>query len=101
MLDLTIPVWRIGETLLYVARLARLFGEDPEIAYRIEYTGLKGRKMKSIFEWRYMSYDRECVGDSLALQGKTWASVLDDNIDEVLLQPDAALRGIQFRATDR
>jgi hypothetical protein len=86
ILDLTIPIWRIGETLLHVARFARLFGEDPEIAYRIEYTGLKGRKMKSIFSSRYLSYERECVVDSVLMQGKTQASVLDDNIDEVLLQ---------------
>jgi len=84
-IDLTMPIWRVGETLFYVARLAKLFGEDPEISMRIQYTGLKGRHMVSIFNWRYMSYDRECFVDAVRMQGQARASVIEDNLAEVLL----------------
>jgi hypothetical protein len=84
-IDLGMPVWRVGETLLYMARLAKLSGEDPEISIRVEYSGLKGRHMVSIFEWRYLSYDRECFVDAVKMQGQARASLLEDNLDEVLL----------------
>jgi len=83
-IDLTIPIWRVGETLLYVARLAKLLGENPEISIRIQYNGLKGRRMVSIFEWRYPSYDRECFVDTVKMQGQAHASVIEDNLAEVL-----------------
>lgn len=84
-LDLTIPIWRIGETLLYMARIATLFGEDPEISIFVEYRGLMNRKMKSLFEWRYLSYDRECAVDSVVMKGQARASVIHENTVEVLL----------------
>ena len=82
---MTIPIWRIGETLLYVARLAKLFGEDPEVSILVEYRGLMNRKMKSLFDWRYMSYDRECVVDKVTMQGQARASRIEENTVEVLL----------------
>jgi hypothetical protein len=75
----------VGETLLYVGRLAKLFGEDPEISIRIQYDGLKGRRMVSLFEWSYLSYDRECFVDMVTMQGRARASVIEDNLAEVLL----------------
>jgi hypothetical protein len=84
-LDLVMPIWRIGETILYVARLAKLFGEDPEVSIFVEYHGLMNRKMKSIFGDRYLSYDRDCVVDKVAMQGQARASVLEENTVEVLL----------------
>jgi hypothetical protein len=83
--DLTMPIWRIGETLLYVARLAKLCGVDPEISMRIKYSNLKGRRMKSIFDFRYMSYDRECYVDEIELRGLARSSIVDDNLEEILL----------------
>jgi hypothetical protein len=84
-INLTMPVWRVGETLLYVARLAKLFGEDPDISIRIQYNGLKRRRMVSIFDWRYLSDDRECYVDTVKLQGQARASVIEDNLVEVLI----------------
>jgi hypothetical protein len=84
-LDLTLPIWRIGETLLYVARLAKLFGDEPEISILVQYRSLMNRKMKSLFDRRYLSYDRQCVVDSVTLRGQAKASVIEDNTVEVLL----------------
>lgn len=85
VLDLTTPIWRIGETILYVARYAELFADDPEIAMQIEYRGLAGRELRSIFDQRYLSYDRRCVIDSLVIRGQQRASVITDNTVEVLM----------------
>jgi len=84
VIDYTIPIWRIGETLLYVARLAKLFGDDPEVLIRVKYVGLKGRKLRSIFEARYLSYDRECFVDTVSLEGRARGSAIEDNLDELL-----------------
>ena len=84
-IDLTVPVWRVGETLLYVARMAKLFGEDPEISMRIQYNALKGRRMVSVFGSHYLSYDRECYVETVKLQGQARASIIEDNLAEVLI----------------
>jgi hypothetical protein len=83
-IDYALPIWRVGETLFYAARLAKTFGNDPEISIRIEYSGLKGRRMRSLFESRYLSMDRECFVDTVKLQGQARASVIEDNLAEVL-----------------
>lgn len=41
--------------------------------------------MVSIFEWRYLSYDRECFVDTVKIQGLARASIIEDNLAEVLL----------------
>jgi hypothetical protein len=41
--------------------------------------------MVSIFERHYLSYDRECFVDTVKMQGQARASVIEDNLAEVLL----------------
>lgn len=48
--DTTLPIWRLGETLLHAARLAQHLSDDPhatQMRVRALYTGLKGRVLKS------------------------------------------------------
>lgn len=46
VLDLTLPVWRIGECLLFIQRLATEFGAaDSAVSVRCEWTGLNGRAL--------------------------------------------------------
>lgn len=50
ILDMTLPVWTLGEGLLHAARLAKLMKrKDGEITvhFRILYTGLSGRLLRS------------------------------------------------------
>ena len=51
ILDTTLPVWRIAEGLLHAARLAKLLARTPETSisarFRIYYTGLSGRVLRS------------------------------------------------------
>jgi hypothetical protein len=39
-----LSIWRVGEAILHVQRLAQLFGDDPAVIVRCRYTGLRGRR---------------------------------------------------------
>jgi hypothetical protein len=84
-IDLVMPIWRIGETLLYVARVAREFGDDPEISMSITYSGLMNRVMRNVFGGRYLSYDRQCIVDVISMRGRERASVIEENTSEVMV----------------
>ncbi|PWJ89534.1 putative DNA-binding protein [Mesorhizobium loti] len=84
-IDLTLPIWRVGETLLFVARVAKQFEEDPEIAIRIQYSGLQGRELKSLFDWRAPLFERDIHVDTIVLQGRAKASQILDTTSEVVL----------------
>jgi hypothetical protein len=43
--DFTLPIWRVAEALLFVARFGALLEEAPLIAVRCHYFGLKGRAL--------------------------------------------------------
>ncbi|MFT3907010.1 MAG: hypothetical protein QM718_11945 [Steroidobacteraceae bacterium] len=44
--DLTLPVWRVGECLLFIERLANALGAgDSTVSVRVEWTGLHGREL--------------------------------------------------------
>lgn len=84
LFDVTLPIWRIGEALLYVSRLAKLFDQNPRIYIRLHYEGLRGRELVSlnrdvtIFEGR-ISNDGE-----VQLETEATAAELEDNLAEVL-----------------
>ena len=44
--DISLPVWRLGEVLLYAASMARQLGNpSAKVVFQIEYTGLAGRQL--------------------------------------------------------
>jgi transcriptional regulator with XRE-family HTH domain len=48
--DLTLPIWRIGETFLHAAKLAKLIARNPaetKVRLRVLFTGLNGRDLRS------------------------------------------------------
>ena len=85
ILDITLPIWRIGEAMLYASRLARLFDSgDPDILVRCNYYGLRGRRLDCLTPGRHFSFDRICNDDNAALQAQATATQMDDNLVEVL-----------------
>ena len=53
--DITLPVWRAGETLLQAEHLASILCEGPAvIRFAAEYTGLGGRSLVSLSGRRYV-----------------------------------------------
>ena len=85
ILDVTMPIWMVGEAMLYASRLARLFGDgDPDILMRCCYYGLRGRRLDCLVPGRYFSSNRICNDDNAELQTQATASQMDDNLIEVL-----------------
>lgn len=83
--DATMPIWRVGETMLYVARLARTYEGDAEIRMRAEYTGLKGRQIASIFDRMYAIRRGTSMSDRKVLEMQVTTTQIEDNLAEVLL----------------
>jgi hypothetical protein len=83
-IDVTLPVWRVGETILYVGRLAAIFGKDLSFLVRCRFTGLEGRILTSIQGNRMMFDERRCVDSEVIVEREITVSQSQDNLVEVL-----------------
>ena len=83
-LDVTLPVWRIGELLIFIARLATRFDDVEAISVRATFTGLRGRHLTSINGRRWMSEGWACQTDQVSLNGRATVAQLTDNLPEFL-----------------
>lgn len=84
LLDMTMPIWRVGEALLYASRLAHLFGNVPKIFFRVEYAGLRNRELGLLTRMGARRAGHVSDEDTLALEGQATAAEMDDNLVEVL-----------------
>lgn len=83
--SLTTPIWRLGDALLFVARLARQWSDDPTILFKAEYHGLNGRELRVLDRNRGpLSYARISQTETVVVRGETSASQILDNTEEVL-----------------
>ena len=83
-IDVTLPIWRVGEAMLHVARLARSFDENPTMVVRCRYTALQNRILTSV-EHRRTIFDNHICSDSEAIiETQATATEIDDNLAEVL-----------------
>lgn len=88
--DVTLPVWRVGETLLFASRIARLFGDNPEILIVCRYTGLRNRRLVSMTGFLDILSEQSSADDTVTLETQATAHQIEDNLVEVLhpmLQP--------------
>ena len=82
--NIVIPIWRIGEALLFVARFAECFDSGGQIAVLCRFTGLNGRRLVST-DWRIPP-----IGSQISRTGEvsqeTQAAVsqIQDNLAEVV-----------------
>lgn len=83
-MDATSPIWRIGETLLFIARLAGREGTNPLIKIRVEYTGLKGRTMAIYFDFGISMRPGVSAMDVIVLEGQATVAEVSENLPEVL-----------------
>jgi hypothetical protein len=89
-LDLVLPIWRVGETLLFASRVARLFGDNPEILMTCQYNGLRNRRLVSLTHFLNILDWQGCADDNVTLETRATAQQVEDNLVEVLhptLQP--------------
>jgi hypothetical protein len=83
--DVTLPVWRVGEAILYIGRLAEFFGEDLSFLVRCRFSGLRGRMLTSIDGRRVFLDVHRCSDDEVILERQITLAQARDNLVEVLL----------------
>lgn len=93
--DVTLPVWRAGETLLQAAKLASNLVEGPAtITFVAHYAGLSGRTLTSISGDRAIFDDRIARQDMITVRTTVEANSIEPNLPEIvhpLLSPLYAL----------
>lgn len=95
LFDITLPVWRVGETLLQAQRLAENLSEGPTtIRFVATYNGLAGRALASIDQRRHVWDGRIARQNEITLRTHIDAGSIDSNLPEIvhpLLSPLYAL----------
>ena len=95
--DVSLPIWRVGETLLQAERLATNLCEGPTtIRFATEFTGLKGRSLVSVNPRMNFRRGRKAHQDSIRLQTHVESQAIGPNLPEIvheLLNPLYALFG--------
>lgn len=93
--DITLPVWRVGETLLHARRLAANLFEGPTtVRFVAHYEGLAGRSLVSINHRRQVWEGRVARQDIITMKTHVDAQSIDPNLPEIvhpLLSPLYAL----------
>lgn len=82
--DATMPIWRVGEAMLYMSRLSRLFDNDPNIIVVCRYEGLRGRRLDTVHGRRLFSRNRVSHDGEAELRTLATATQINDNLVEVL-----------------
>ena len=83
--SVTLPVWRLGETLLQAERLAaNLFEGSTTIRFAAKYTGLQGRSLVSIDGTRDIWDDRVSRQESIHLQTHVESQTIGPNLPEII-----------------
>jgi Putative DNA-binding domain len=83
--DVTLPIWRIGEAMLFIARLATELGHDPTISFQCKYVGLRGRILIRLDGKGFVPPPtRVSSSDAITLSTQVRAFQIRDNLSEVL-----------------
>lgn len=84
VIDVTIPVWRVGEATYFALRYAEQFEDVEAVAFRIRFTGLNGRTLTSVTGRRLMMDYRISRTDEVLLETTASITQLRDNMAEVI-----------------
>ena len=85
-IDITLPVWRVGEGVLFAARLAEVFDDVEAIALECRFTGLDGRYLTSLNHDRTVFDQRFSRTSEVTLTGLATLHQIRDNLAEVMHQ---------------
>lgn len=96
-LDVTLPIWRLGEALLQAQRLAgNLFHEPTTIKFVARYAGLKGRSLVTLNASRYLRTREACRQSEIVLSAHVDSNSVSVNLPKIVhsfLSPLYALFG--------
>ncbi|MDR7088597.1 AlbA family DNA-binding domain-containing protein [Cellvibrio fibrivorans] len=83
--DVTLPVWRIGETLMQARHLAcNLFNGPTSIRFSVTYEGLAGRSLVSINKNRSIWEGRVARQNAIVLPTHIDTQAIDSNLPEII-----------------
>ena len=83
-MDLTLPVWRIAEGLLFANRLGAAFGGAELITIRCRFVGLEDRGLVSLLGRRILPIPRVCKTSRVTIIGQATPQQIEDTFVEVL-----------------
>jgi hypothetical protein len=82
--DITLPVWRVAEALLFARRFAEAYEEVDAIVTRCRFTGLNGRRLTSVDGRRAVFGEDVSRTDEVAMEAQVTPQQVDDNLVEVI-----------------
>lgn len=85
-IDITLPVWRVAEGLLFAARLAETFQDVEAIAVECRFTGLNNRVLISVNRNRAVFDHRTSRTPDIVLTGAITLDQVRDNLTEFMHQ---------------
>lgn len=85
MIDLTLPIWRFGESLLHAHAMAEPFNcLDKELVFKTGWTGLEGRELGSLSPGRYLSGGYTSHTSAYEYSGSVPVHTIPDNLPEIV-----------------
>jgi hypothetical protein len=83
--DLTLPIWRVAEALLFAARFGAQLDDNPKIAIRCHYFGLNGRELcANVQPVLHVRPGRICHDSEAVLETQVTAEQINDTLAEVI-----------------
>ncbi len=82
--DVALPIWRVGEGLLFASRLARTFDDVDRIVVKCRYSGLSGRMLTRESDYGRHFENRICQTDEITLKISATQTQINDNLTEIM-----------------
>ena len=91
LFDATLPIWRIGEIILYAGRLAAALKAEGQLQFHVRWSGLNGRLLTFVTDWSRSTGGRHAASqDAVQLAAAIPLDRIEENLPEILhplLQP--------------
>lgn len=85
--DVTLPVWRIGETLLQAEALAKILCDGPaSLVFNVRWVGLQGRELTNVENRRYIRSAQIAKEDTFERSVTLDVSTISDQLPEILYE---------------
>ena len=84
VIEVTMPVWRVGEATYFALRYAEQFKGAKALAICARFTGLNGRTLTSVTRQRIMTDDRISRTDEIRLETTASFEQIQDNMVEMM-----------------
>ncbi|MCY3752293.1 MAG: putative DNA binding domain-containing protein [Gammaproteobacteria bacterium] len=86
VVDVTLPIWRVGEVLYFAARFLDEFEDVRAILINCRFTGLFGRTITSLTQDRFVTTSRSCRSDHVETSANVDPHQLRENMVEIVHQ---------------